>query len=835
MKLFKESFGLALLGITTFCAQNAWAACTTNADCATDPVGPVCNTGTSACGPCVTNADCVGNVQGPRCDPIGTCGPECVNDSMCAGNPKGPVCNTAANTCGPQSSTIASTTSTVAPPTSAAASTTAPASTAVAGSSTTAGASSVAGSPPAGPAGSSPAGSMGSSAVGPAGTSPAGPAASSPAGSTTQVNPPASGYTGTPNLAAQGIQTFGTFENVGTGQSVNVEIIDANGNRVVYLLTSLGCKSIPAGQSPFTDGTSPAATSKQTCVTTCGLSFRLNAYVGTQCYCGSTLRDLPTVPCPTVRARLMRRQGSNTAQIIQVNPPTVPISSSTSSSSTSTSRSSGTSTSTSTSTSTGISTSTGTNISTSTPTTRASTSTNTNTGTGATSTGASSPTSAGTTPSMGPGVSIPDSDPATSLSMAPTASGMATINPINVGGFTYLGCYGSSSSFPTFVLSLSAEAMTNDRCIAQCAPTGKRYAATFGRDCFCGDFMDDVNQIRTPEDQCNLSCPGNSRQRCGGRATDPVLKAKRQLPGVISAVVRFSIYVRAGAAPGAPSGTITTTITTTVTGRVATITTAYCPYCHDCKGPFCHKPSNPYANGECSNIPCFGDDCYKTIVGYGEYCAFDFPCFGPECGRRLVHTDGVWRPEACSGFDCGRRVKCVSGKCGYVVEGMAEWHEKVTCYGNCCYVEKCAGDACNKKYVCKDNSCIFESCSAKEALNKYEWSGDQYTIVKGCDGNCPKPQPPCADCGIVISQAPVTQTVCNGASCNTVVVPQPPITKTPYQTGLAPVQPPVITGLPTVVSPGTTKPVNVVTAGTSKFAAGFGAFAFSVIAAALLL
>ncbi|KAL0944881.1 WSC domain-containing protein [Colletotrichum truncatum] len=576
-------------------------------------------------------------------------------------------------------------------------------------------------------------------------------AASSPAaGSTGLVNPPATGYTGTPNLAAQGIQTFNVFERAGTGQSVNIEFIDASGNRVVYLLTSLG--SAPA--------------------------------------------------------RLVRRQGGNTAQVIQVDPPTVPISSTTSGSGTSTRSSTSSSTSApATSIPTGTSINTSSGSTSRTASSSSSTSTNTGTGSGTantgTTTGAGSPT---TSPSTGMGTGtgageetgIPGSESDPSSAPAPTASGLGTVNPINIGGFTYLGCYGSPSSFPTFNLLLSAEAMTNDRCIAQCGPTGKRYAATFGRDCFCGDFIDDVNEIKTPEEQCNLSCPGNGRQVCGGRAANPVVKAKRQLPGVIPAVIRFSIYVRNGAAPpgvsGVPSGTAVIPGTT-----------------------------NPCANGRCPNIPCYGDDCYKIIVCYGGYCAFNFPCFGSDCHRRLVCNDGIWRPEACTGYDCGRKVVCVSGHCNYVEKGMAEWNEKVTCHGNYCQVEKCSGDACNQKYVCKDGSCVFTNSTAADALNKYEWSGDKYTVVNSCEPNCPKPQPPCATCGIVISQAPVTQTTCVGASCSTVVVPQPPITKVPYQTAQPTAQPPAETGKVVVV------------AGTIKFAASVGAVVFGVMAAAILL
>ncbi|KAK1983049.1 hypothetical protein LZ30DRAFT_715644 [Colletotrichum cereale] len=396
--------------------------------------------------------------------------------------------------------------------------------------------------------------------------------------------------------------------------------------------------------------------------------------------------------------------------------------------------------------------------------------------------------------------------------------------------------------------------MTNDRCIAQCSPTGKRYAATFGNDCFCGDFVDDVNEVKVAEEQCTFLCGGNQRQRCGGRFNAGILK--RQLPGVIAADVRFSIYVRAGAASGVVSGA-------SVTGGSPVTTGIVVP----------------------TNAPqCFGDDCYKTINCYGQYCTFNFGCSGPDCQRRVVSVDGVWRPEACNGYDCGRKVVCNSGKCAFATPGMVEYNQKVTCYGNYCQVEKCSGDSCNQKCMCQDGSCLFQACPASEALNKYEYSNGQYTLVKSCDGSCPTPAPPCSACQVVVQQPACASVVCNSGTCTTVITTPPPITKVPYQTtppaiqppvatgpvapgqppvvtgqppamtgqapvvtGQPPVQPPVVPGQPpavTGVAPGVTgqppvisgkPPVSVVTAGASSFVATFGAIAFSAFAAALLL
>ncbi|KAK1671270.1 hypothetical protein BDP55DRAFT_295727 [Colletotrichum godetiae] len=387
---------------------------------------------------------------------------------------------------------------------------------------------------------------------------------------------------------------------------------------------------------------------------------------------------------------------------------------------------------------------------------------------------------------------------ATSSSATPSATVIP--NPGSVGNFSLLGCFGSTTGFPTFELVLSAASMTLDLCVASC-PAGKRYAGLFGSDCFCGDIVSDATATRVSEDKCSISCPGNSGQRCGGRNVGGTLK--RQL---ISAEILLTIYIRIdGGIDATTTATVTTTFTSVTTATVdgtastgvTTVTTTYCPLCQDCQGPFCYKPApNPCSNGKCFGIPCYGEDCYKKIVAYGDYCGYDYPCYGADCQRRLVWIDGTWYPEACSGYDCGRKIKCVSGKCAYVVKGSDFDSEKIICYGNVCKVETCSGDECYKKYVCKDDSCVFESCSYAEANKKYVFKHDKYIEVKGCNGSCPIPQPP----HVVIPVPPVTTVACDGPTCSTLLIAPP-----------------------------------VVTAGTSKFAASFGALAFSVLAAAVLL
>ncbi|WQF79179.1 Putative carbohydrate-binding WSC [Colletotrichum destructivum] len=453
----------------------------------------------------------------------------------------------------------------------------------------------------------------------------------------------------------------------------------------------------------------------------------------------------------------------------------------------------------------------------------------------------------------------------TSGSSSASSTSTVTPNPANVGGYSLLGCYGSPTSFPGFALTLSAESMTIDRCIAACSPISKRYAGLFGNDCFCGDVIDDVNEPNRPEAECNFPCPGNPRQRCGGRSI-AILKNKRQ---ILPTDVRFTIYV-SGSAIISVSGTVTVTVSTG-TGIIGTAT-AITP-----------TPSpNPCFNGKCFGVPCFGLDCYKKFVAYGDFCGYDFPCFGPDCRKRLVWEHGVWRPDACNGWDCGRKVKCVSGKCKIVVKGSDWDKEKITCYGNICKVEKCDGDECNKKYVCKDKSCVFETCPKEEGNKKWECESDKCKVVKPCEDDCPEPAPPGPLApGATSVQPPAgpdaTAVPTSGDDAEATAVPTsggdddgdasvlpvptdgdedatalPTPTDDETATGPAPTGPQPTDGsgagsgagsggsgpdgpsAPTASGTGR-PPVVVVAAGSNKFVASFGALAFSVIAAAILL
>ncbi|TIC98867.1 Endo-1,3(4)-beta-glucanase [Colletotrichum higginsianum] len=74
-------------------------------------------------------------------------------------------------------------------------------------------------------------------------------------------------------------------------------------------------------------------------------------------------------------------------------------------------------------------------------------------------------------------------------------------DPATIGEYAYLGCYGSATGFQTFSLRDSAADMTLEKCVMLCRP-GK-YAGVRGR-------------AEADRGRCNVPCPGNNTQLCGG-------------------------------------------------------------------------------------------------------------------------------------------------------------------------------------------------------------------------------------------------------------------------------------------------------------------------------
>ncbi|KAJ2974046.1 hypothetical protein NQ176_g6259 [Zarea fungicola] len=62
------------------------------------------------------------------------------------------------------------------------------------------------------------------------------------------------------------------------------------------------------------------------------------------------------------------------------------------------------------------------------------------------------------------------------------------INPANLDEYSYLGCFGSSSNFESFMKVAEKADMSLEKCIAMCH--GKKYAGIFDTGCYCATVLD---------------------------------------------------------------------------------------------------------------------------------------------------------------------------------------------------------------------------------------------------------------------------------------------------------------------------------------------------------
>ncbi|EON97590.1 putative endo- -beta- protein [Phaeoacremonium minimum UCRPA7] len=104
-----------------------------------------------------------------------------------------------------------------------------------------------------------------------------------------------------------------------------------------------------------------------------------------------------------------------------------------------------------------------------------------------------------------------------STNTAVIPSSTAGLNdPAAIGDFTFLGCFGSNSSYPTFNIAGSDAAMTPEVCVGLCA--SNKYAGVYDTSCYCADDLDALTQAIPDTDQCDVPCPGDASESCGGLA-----------------------------------------------------------------------------------------------------------------------------------------------------------------------------------------------------------------------------------------------------------------------------------------------------------------------------
>ncbi|EEU39945.1 uncharacterized protein NECHADRAFT_104286 [Fusarium vanettenii 77-13-4] len=210
--------------------------------------------------------------------------------------------------------------------------------------------------------------------------------------------------------------------------------------------------------------------------------------------------------------------------------------------------------------------------------------------------------------------------------------------PPTVNGFVFFGCTGSSAGFPTFVLGLSSPQMDIDLCSSTCQ--GSNYFGVYDTDCYCGEEIDEDNTDIVSSDQCDIECPGDDSQNCGGDAPATRrsrIQARQNVPNSI----RLTVYISAEFAGPGTSIFVTDVITATVTDQMTLTTT----FVTTLTGPATTQTATVTAIYECFNGRCFPQDGgFNLPGGSGGRIVYVFkPYPGEDCDGQTVYI-----PESCN-------------------------------------------------------------------------------------------------------------------------------------------------------------------------------------------
>ncbi|EEY18309.1 mixed-linked glucanase [Verticillium alfalfae VaMs.102] len=124
-------------------------------------------------------------------------------------------------------------------------------------------------------------------------------------------------------------------------------------------------------------------------------------------------------------------------------------------------------------------------------------------------------------PGVQPSASAPSRAPAAGPKSPATDPIVPARDPAAIGPFAFLGCFASTSSFPTFQLKQTSAAMTPKTCVALCA--GSRYAAVHDDACLCATSLDGETRAIANRAECSIPCPGDASSFCAapGRRAAP--------------------------------------------------------------------------------------------------------------------------------------------------------------------------------------------------------------------------------------------------------------------------------------------------------------------------
>ncbi|CVK94582.1 uncharacterized protein FMAN_03623 [Fusarium mangiferae] len=244
------------------------------------------------------------------------------------------------------------------------------------------------------------------------------------------------------------------------------------------------------------------------------------------------------------------------------------------------------------------------------------------------------------------------------ISASSTSTSVAGF-PGDVGGFSLFGCAGSTAGFPTFTLAESSALMDLDVCAGLCE--GRAYFGVHDTTVFYN------------LDQCDVECPGDKTQFCGGEVENK-LRARQ----AISSNILLTLYARAEAIVSLTESvtqtvtnqeTIVSTFTTVASGEsIATEIVTATLVCVDGK---CHSSSS-------KNVAVYifveinGSDCDGQWVYISEPCPGGQQYIPHLCSDGKCASLNVYKPQQCPDWynyksffvpsDC---TTCAQGKISY--------------------------------------------------------------------------------------------------------------------------------------------------------------------------
>ncbi|KAF4958922.1 hypothetical protein FGADI_2001 [Fusarium gaditjirri] len=237
--------------------------------------------------------------------------------------------------------------------------------------------------------------------------------------------------------------------------------------------------------------------------------------------------------------------------------------------------------------------------------------------------------------------------------------------PGSVGVFTLFGCVGSSAGFPTFELAETNAQMDLELCASSC--TGRAYFGVYDTACYCGDEIDADNTSRVDIDQCDIQCPGDSDNFCGGDTRRNRLQARQ----AVAAGRLLTVYVSAIGA----GATVTDSVTETVTDQTTVTTT----FTTAIVGSQTTTTATVTAVQVCFNGKCYSQGSETTVFIFievnGSDCDNEWVFITEECSCQGGHQ---YVPKFCSGGSC-------AGEKVYKTQECHDWwnHENFYVAADC--------------------------------------------------------------------------------------------------------------------------------------------------------